>query len=222
MKKFVLIVAGGSGSRMNSVVPKQFMLISGKPVLMHTIRRFYEYDPESEIIVVLPKEQIPTWNKLCDDYRFRIKHVVAEGGSVRFESVRNGLSVIEGEGLVAIHDGVRPLVSRETINRCFDTAEMKGNAVPVMPANESLRRIEGDTNKAVDRTEYVSVQTPEVFRISEIKEAYKSDYNDTFTDDASVLEHAGFNINLVEGNKENIKITHPVDIIIAETLIKDI
>jgi 2-C-methyl-D-erythritol 4-phosphate cytidylyltransferase len=222
MKKFVLIVAGGSGSRMNSVVPKQFMLISGKPVLMHTIRRFYDYDPESEIIVVLPKEQIQTWNKLCDDYRFRIKHAVAEGGSVRFESVRNGLSVIEGEGLVAIHDGVRPLVSRETINRCFETAEMKGNAVPVMPANESLRRIEGDCNKAVDRTEYVSVQTPEVFRISEIKEAYKSDYNDTFTDDASVLEHAGFKINLVEGNKENIKITHPVDIIIAETLIKDI
>lgn len=222
MKKFVLIVAGGSGSRMNSVVPKQFMIISGKPVLMHTVRRFYEFNPSSEIIVVLPKEQIPTWNKLCDDYRFRIKHNVVEGGSVRFESVRNGLSKIEGEGLVAIHDGVRPLVSRETIKRCFETAEMKGNAVPVMPVNESLRKIDGDFNNAVDRSEYVSVQTPEVFRVSEIKEAYKSDYKDTFTDDAGVLEHAGFKINLVEGNKENIKITHPVDIIIAETLIKEI
>jgi len=222
MKKFVLIVAGGSGSRMNSVVPKQFMIISGKPVLMHTVKRFYDFDPSSEIIVVLPKEQISTWNKLCDDYRFRIMHSVAEGGSVRFESVRNGLSKIEGEGLVAIHDGVRPLVSPETIGRCFETAEIKGNAVPVMPVNESLRKVEGDINIAVDRSEFVSVQTPEVFRISEIKEAYKSDYKDTFTDDAGVLEHAGFKINLVEGNKENIKITHPVDIIIAETLIKEI
>lgn len=222
MKKFVLIVAGGSGSRMNSVVPKQFMIISGKPVLMHTVRRFYDFDPSSEIIIVLPKEQISTWNKLCDDYRFRITHDVVEGGSVRFESVRNGLSKIEGEGLVAIHDGVRPLVSWETIKRCFETAEMKGNAVPVMHVNESLRKIDGDCNNAVDRSEYVSVQTPEVFRVSEIKEAYKSDYKDTFTDDAGVLEHAGFKINLVEGNKENIKITHPVDIIIAETLIKEI
>ncbi len=222
MKKFVLIVAGGSGSRMNSVVPKQFMIISGKPVLMHTVKRFYDFDPSSEIIVVLPKEQISTWNKLCDDYRFRIMHSVAEGGSVRFESVRNGLLKIEGEGLVAIHDGVRPLVSPETIGRCFETAEIKGNAVPVMPVNESLRKVEGDINIAVDRSEFVSVQTPEVFRISEIKEAYKSDYKDTFTDDAGVLEHAGFKINLVEGNKENIKITHPVDIIIAETLIKEI
>ncbi len=216
MKKYALIVAGGSGSRMNSSVPKQFMLLRGMPVLMHTIKRFAAYDPSVEIIIVLPHNQFSTWKGLCAEYNFAVEHILVQGGSVRFESVKNGLSKIPGEGLVAIHDGVRPLVSSETIKRCFETAESKGNAVPVMPLIESIRYVEGETNKAVDRKSYVTIQTPEVFRVSEIKTAYETDYLDVFTDDASVFEYAGHKINLVEGNKENIKITHPVDIIVAE------
>ena len=220
-KNYALIVAGGSGSRMNATVPKQFLLLNDKPVLMHTIERFHEYDNAIEIIVVLPEAQFPLWENLCHEYKFSIRHQLVAGGSVRFESVKNGLSRIQGDGIVAIHDGVRPLVSFETIGRCFEVARLKGNAIPVMPVIESLRMIDGENSKAVDRSSFVTIQTPQVFSVSEIKAAYNQPFSEVFTDDASVLEAAGSAINLVEGNIENIKITHPADLIFAGMLIKN-
>mgnify|MGYP001766435700 FL=1 len=220
-KNYALIVAGGSGSRMNATVPKQFLLLNDKPVLMHTIERFHEYDNAIEIIVVLPEAQFELWESLCHEYKFSIRHQLVAGGSVRFESVKNGLSRIQGDGIVAIHDGVRPLVSFETIGRCFEVARLKGNAIPVMPVIESLRMIDGENSKAVDRSSFVTIQTPQVFSVSEIKTAYNQPFSEVFTDDASVLEAAGSAINLVEGNIENIKITHPADLIFAGMLIKN-
>ncbi len=221
MTNYALIVAGGSGSRMNADVPKQFLLLNEKPVLMHTIERFHEFDNAMEIIVVLPETQFSLWKNLCREYKFRIQHQLVAGGSVRFESVKNGLSKIQGDGIVAIHDGVRPLVSFETIGRCFEVARLKGNAIPVMPVIESLRMIDGENSKAVDRSSFVTIQTPQVFNVSEIKAAYNQPFNEAFTDDASVLEAAGLAINLVEGNIENIKVTHPADLIFAGMLIKN-
>ncbi len=221
MTNYALIVAGGSGSRMNADVPKQFLLLNEKPVLMHTIERFHEFDNAMEIIVVLPETQFSLWENLCHEYKFSIRHQLVAGGSVRFESVKNGLSKIQGDGIVAIHDGVRPLVSFETIGRCFEVAQLKGNAIPVMPVIESLRMIDGENSKAVDRSSFVTIQTPQVFSVSEIKTAYNQPFSEVFTDDASVLEAAGSAINLVEGNIENIKITHPADLIFAGMLIKN-
>lgn len=218
-KRYALIVAGGSGSRMNADVPKQFLLLNEKPVLMHTIERFHEYDNAMEIIVVLPEAQFPLWENLCREYKFCIQHQLVAGGSVRFESVKNGLMKIENDGIVAIHDGVRPLISFETIGRCFEIARLKGNAIPVMPVIESLRTIDGENSKAVDRSSFVTIQTPQVFNVSEIKSAYNQHFNEVFTDDASVLEAAGSAINLVEGNIENIKITHRADLILVQALL---
>src|SRR5574344_622720 len=221
MTNYALIVAGGSGSRMNADVPKQFLLLNEKPVLMHTIERFHEFDNAMEIIVVLPETQFSLWENLCHEYKFSIRHQLVAGGSVRFESVKNGLSKIQDDGIVAIHDGVRPLVSLETIGRCFEVGRLKGNAIPVMPVIESLRIIDGENSKAVDRSSFVTIQTPQVFSISEIKSVYNQPFSEVFTDDASVLEAAGSAINLVEGNIENIKITHPADLIFAGLLIKN-
>jgi 2-C-methyl-D-erythritol 4-phosphate cytidylyltransferase len=220
MKKFALIVAGGSGSRMNSTIPKQFMLLEQKPVLMHTLERFVLYDPSIEIILVLPSDQFEYWKQLCNLYGLKISHQLVAGGEVRFESVKNGLSEIHEDGIVAIHDGVRPLVSIETIGRCFKMAEAKGNALPVMPVVESVRMVEGNNNFPVDREKYVAVQTPQVFRVSEIKQAYELGFDPAFTDDTMVLERLGIQINIVEGNPENIKITHATDLIIAEALLR--
>jgi 2-C-methyl-D-erythritol 4-phosphate cytidylyltransferase len=214
-KKYALIVAGGSGSRMKTPVAKQFLLLNGLPVLMHTLNQFHRYDPTMELILVLPREQFDYWKTLCTTYHFEVFHRLVAGGSVRFESVKNGLSAIHGDGLVAIHDGVRPLVSFQTIDRCMGMAGENGNAVPVMPVIESLRELDGDCSHAVNREKFVTIQTPQVFRISDIKEAYAQGYDPVFTDDATVLERTGAKINLVEGNRENIKITHPEDLVIA-------
>jgi 2-C-methyl-D-erythritol 4-phosphate cytidylyltransferase len=222
IKKFALIVAGGSGCRMKTTIPKQFLLLKQKPVLMHTIERFAEYDSSIEIILVLPSSQLEYWEELCFQYDFKILHRLVAGGDVRFESVKNGLSAISDEGLVAIHDGVRPLVSFETIDWCFKIAEEKGNALPVMPVVESVRMVEGDKSYPVDREKYVAVQTPQVFRVSEIKKAYSLGFDPAFTDDATVLERLGIQINLVEGNRENIKITHATDLIVAEAFLRNL
>jgi len=219
IKRFALIVAGGSGTRMKSTVPKQFLMLGNKPVLMHTLERFAAYDSAIEITLVLPSSQFENWGELCFQYDFKILHRLVAGGDVRFESVKNGLSAITDEGLVAIHDGVRPLVSFETIDRCFKMAEKNGNALPVMPVVESVRKVEGDNSYPVDREKYVAVQTPQVFRVSEIKQAYSLGFDPAFTDDATVLERLGIQINLVEGNRENIKITHASDLIVAEALL---
>ncbi len=220
MKKFVIIVAGGSGSRMGAEIPKQFLELCGKPILMHTIRVFYDFDPASEIILVLPEDQQQFWKELCLKHSFGLIHHIVPGGKTRFHSVQNGLSKIEGQGIVFIHDGVRPLVSAETLGRCLETALKCGNAIPVLPVNESLRKVTGQSNISVDRSRYFSVQTPQTFRCEEILEAFRQDFDPAFTDDASVAEKAGFIIQMVEGNRENIKITTPIDLIIAEALLE--
>ena len=220
MKKFVILVAGGSGIRMGSEIPKQFLELCGKPVLMHTIQVFHEFDQESKIILVLPEDQQLFWKGLCLKHSFSLIHQIVSGGKTRFHSVKNGLSQIEGEGIVFIHDGVRPLVSRETLSRCLETAQESGNAIPVLPVTESLRKLEGNQNISVDRSQYFSVQTPQTFRSKQILEAFQQHFDPAFTDDASVAEKAGFPIFMVEGNSENIKITTPTDLIVAEALLR--
>jgi 2-C-methyl-D-erythritol 4-phosphate cytidylyltransferase len=220
MKKFVIIVAGGAGSRMGSEIPKQFLELRGKPVLMHTIQIFNDFDPESSIILVLPETQQEFWTKLCLKYSFYLPLRIANGGETRFHSVSNGLKLVDGEGIVFIHDGVRPLVSQETLVRCFESAVKSGNAIPVLQVTESLRKAEGNQNIAVNRSQYFSVQTPQTFRIEQIREAFRQNYDAAFTDDASVVEKAGYTIHLVEGNRENIKITAPSDLIVAEAFLK--
>lgn len=219
MKKFAIIVAGGSGSRMGSEIPKQFLELCGKPVLMHTIEVFYKYDSECEIILVLPQEQLDFWAELCLKYGFLIPHQTISGGKTRFHSVKNGLSQVTEEGIVFIHDGVRPLVSHLTIEKCDRMAQKNGNAVPVLTVNESLRKLNGKQSASVDRTLYLTVQTPQTFRSEQILDAFKTEYDPTFTDDATVAENAGYPVFFVEGNRENIKITNPVDLIIAEAIL---
>ena len=220
MKKFALIVAGGMGSRMENPIPKQFIDLLGNPILMHTIRVFYHFDKEMEIIVVLPKDQQSLWQELCAQHRFPIKHRIVAGGENRFTSVKNGLETITEEGIVFIHDGVRPLVSMATLDRCLSCTEENSNAIPVMQVTESLRKVTRKKSKAVNRSKYFNVQTPQTFIVSAIKNAYRQNYNEEFTDDASVLEKAGQHIFTVEGNHENIKITRPLDLSIAEALIR--
>lgn len=217
----VIIVAGGKGTRMGTDIPKQFLLINGMPVLMHTLEAFYRYNPAIDVTVALPADQLCYWAELCQKYQFNVAHRLVEGGETRFHSVYNALQQIRPEGLVAIHDGVRPLVSTETITRCFATAAEKGNAVPVLLSVESIREVTGpDTSKAVDRSKYRMVQTPQVFKTHRLVEAYRQPYTDRFTDDASVVERLGDTIHLVDGNPENIKITNSIDLLLAEAMLK--
>lgn len=219
MKKFVLIVAGGSGSRMNSKLPKQFLEIGGRPILMHTFDAFVNYDSELSFVLVLPKEQVNTWKNLCEKHQFKVNHKLAFGGETRFYSVKNGLDLIPNEGIVFIHDGVRPLVSVQTLHNCFETARQKGNALPVISVHESIRMKNGDISSAVDRSKYFLVQTPQTFQSVQIKEAYRKAKTDKFTDDATVLENSGEKIHMVEGNRKNIKITFPEDLLLAKLIL---
>lgn len=220
MKKIALIVAGGSGSRMHSPLPKQFMELNGKPLLMHTFQAFANFDSSFEFVLVLPEKEVDTWKNLCKKFGFSIKHSIVKGGKTRFHSVKNGLKLIGGEGIVFIHDGVRPLVSVKTIENCFQTALAYGNALPVILPTESVRKVSVGKSEAVDRTRYYLVQTPQTFQVPLIKRAYEQKYSKKFTDDASVLENTGASIHLVEGNRENIKITWPADLIMAAALLK--
>jgi 2-C-methyl-D-erythritol 4-phosphate cytidylyltransferase len=221
MKNTVIIVAGGAGTRMGSTVPKQFLLISGKPVLMHTIEKFITFDNSLDLIVTLPENQIETWKNLCLQYKFNHSHKVVIGGFTRFHSVQNALAEVAADSeIVAVHDGVRPLVSIETIKKCFEIAESKGNAIPVIQVNESIRRISGNESEIVNRDGICIVQTPQVFRYAIIISAYRQAYAAEFTDDASVVEKSGCSINFIDGNRENIKITFPADIVFAEKLMQ--
>jgi 2-C-methyl-D-erythritol 4-phosphate cytidylyltransferase len=220
-QKQTIIVASGSGKRMGNNIPKQFIEVAGQPILMHTIARFFEVDPLMDIIVVLPENQHGYWSELLHKYNFSIKHKLAKGGTERFYSVLNGIKLISPNSLVAIHDGVRPLVSQKTIKNCFYAAEKNGAAIPVIAATESIRKVENDKNMAVNRNNFFMVQTPQVFQSELLIKAYKQKYNSSFTDDAGVVEKAGFSIYLVEGNTENIKITRPVDLKIAQALLND-
>lgn len=215
MERYAILVAGGKGLRMGGDIPKQFLPIGGKPVLMRTIEVFREAYPDIHIILVLPVLQQEYWQQLCCEYAFGIPFQIANGGETRFHSVSNGLKLVPGdvEGIVGVHDGVRPFVSVETIQRCYDEAVEYGAVVPVVPIVETVRQLHKDgTNFTVPRDEYKLVQTPQTFRVSLLKEAYRQSYIPAFTDDASVVEALGKPVHLVEGNHENIKITTPADI----------
>ncbi|MBN2814124.1 MAG: 2-C-methyl-D-erythritol 4-phosphate cytidylyltransferase [Bacteroidales bacterium] len=219
MEKIAIIVAGGVGTRMNAVMPKQFMLLGGYPVLMHTIMAFSSFDKDMRIIVVLPETQLDKWKEICREYHFKERHELGLGGETRFHSVRNNLEHIPDESLVAIHDGVRPLIDGDTIRRCFDQAGKTGNAVPCIEIPETLRRITDGANEWVDRSVYRLIQTPQVFRGSLIKKAYAQEYQSFFTDDAVVLESLGIPIHLVEGSINNLKITFQRDLNLASALL---
>jgi 2-C-methyl-D-erythritol 4-phosphate cytidylyltransferase len=219
MKLYALIVAGGSGKRMGAEMPKQYLEIAGRPVLMHTLERFKSFSDSIEIIAVLPENQLRFWGELQKKYSFNVPHTLVKGGKARFFSVRNGLKFIDDPGLADIHDGVRPFVSIDTIRRCFETAERLGNAVPVIPPSDALRMVSEQGSMPVNRLLVRQVQTPQVFHSSLIKKAYQQDYLPEFTDDATVLERTGTRINLVDGNRENIKITTPEDLIISAALL---
>lgn len=222
MKEYVIIVAGGKGLRMGSDIPKQFLPIGGRPVLMRTIERFREYSPTLQIILVLPKAQQDYWQELCQEYHFNVEYQLADGGETRFHSVQHGLALIpdDAEGVVGVHDGVRPLPSIDVIRNCYETAREKKAVIPVIPVVETVRHLQGEVSVTVPRNDYRLVQTPQCFDIQLLKAANRQPYNDGFTDDASVVEAFGFAITLVEGNRENIKITTPYDLKIAEMLVQ--
>jgi len=232
--KIVLIVAGGRGERMQSDIPKQFIEVAGKPILMHTIEAFIRYDSGLPIFVVLPADQIKFWENLCSKYSFKFPHHLVVGGETRFHSVKNGLAAVsdflatfyhdksENEKysvLIAVHDGVRPLVSEATIRRCFDEAEKFGTAIPSLDLIDSLRSIHTKHSQSLDRSAYKLVQTPQVFNFNILQKAYEQEFSPLFTDDASVVESIGLNIHLTEGNRENIKLTTAFDLELASFLL---
>ncbi len=215
-KRIVIVVAGGKGLRMGRDLPKQFLCLAGKPILMHTLERFACVD---KLILVLPKDHFAYWQSLVKEHNFAIEHSLVEGGATRFHSVQNALMSLEdeGESLVAIHDGVRPIITQTLIDKLYDVAEQKGAVLPSLPMVESLRFVENGQSKAVARDHYRSIQTPQVFDFLRLKEAYSSPFQDFFTDDASVYEHYfQEEVSLVEGERQNIKITHEQDLVLAE------
>lgn len=218
MKRFVIIVAGGSGQRMESSVPKQFLSIQGEVILMKSIKAFHIFDPTLKIILALPENHILYWTGLCKKHHFLISHEVVIGGDTRYHSVKNALEKVDHEGVVAIHDGVRPLVSQTTIQQVFEIASINRNAVPYIDLVDSIRFVDIDVNYPVDRNKYKLIQTPQAFDCALIKKAYNQSWDESFTDDASVVEKLGTKINLVPGNKENIKITSQFDLRIADSL----
>ena len=235
MADYAIILAGGKGLRMGGDIPKQFLPVGGVPILMRTLRRFREYSPELNIILVLPREQHDYWNMLCRQYAFDVDYAVTEGGPTRFHSIVNGLRLVpdEAQGVVSVHDGVRPFPDIKVIADCYATARETGSAVPVVRVVETVRHLEeaasgGNTDgdelrrrasTTVPRDDYRLVQTPQAFDIQLHKQAYRQPYREAFTDDASVVEALGHSITLVEGNRENIKITTPFDIIVAEAIV---
>lgn len=220
VRRYAIIVAGGSGTRMNSPVPKQFLVLDGRPMLMHTLSRFLDTGFPVEIILVLPASQLSYWQRLCEEHGFTAPVKIAEGGETRFHSVKNGLALVDDEGIVAVHDAARPLVSSKTIITAYKAAEMYGTAVPAVPLSDSIRQIESTLSIAVDRSKYCKIQTPQCFDSRMLKRAYEQEYKYTFTDDATVVESIGEKIHLIDGNNDNIKITTPEDIVIAEALMK--
>ena len=219
MKQYIIIVAGGSGSRMSCTIPKQFLDLNSKPILMHTIEKMHQSLANSEIIIALPKSEFDTWKKLCQKHQFKLNHQVVEGGDTRFESVSNALKKINEQSVIAVHDGVRPLVKNSVVNECMQTAQEKGTAIPVIAIEESLRQKTNSGSVVVNRDEYLIVQTPQCFSSKVLLKAYQQDYSPRFTDDASVVESMGIEIQLVKGNKENIKITTPEDLKKAQVYI---
>ena len=219
MEKYVIIVAGGSGKRMGGEMPKQFLLVAGKPILMHTVEAFARADEGFKFILVLPEAHFSTWHSLVNEYNFTIPVTLVAGGAERFFSVKNALVHVPNGALVAVHDGVRPFASKETILEAFAVAAEKGSAVPVIDEVDSLRRVQAGESQAVNRSEYKRVQTPQVFQSTILQKAYNQEFSSLFTDDASVVESIGETITLTTGNVENIKITTPHELLLAEALI---
>jgi 2-C-methyl-D-erythritol 4-phosphate cytidylyltransferase len=222
VKKYVIILAGGKGLRMGTDIPKQFLLLREKPVLMHTIEAFYNYDPCIRIILVLSENQGDYWHLLCEKHHFTIDHQVTWGGETRFHSVQNGLQLVDEDSYVAIHDGVRPLVTQKIIADAFEIAERGKSAYPVIPVSDTLRRLlPNEKSRLVDRSKFFLVQTPQVFSSKVIIRAYHADYSPEFTDDVSVAEkRKSCKAIMIEGSRENIKITSPIDFAIAEAILK--
>jgi 2-C-methyl-D-erythritol 4-phosphate cytidylyltransferase len=220
MKYYAIIVAGGSGQRMNSSIPKQFIELNGKPILMHTLEKFYCAKSSINLIVVLPKSHQSTWNTLCQKHQFTISHQICEGGTSRFQSVKNGLALCKEESIIAVHDGVRPLITPDFILNIYKEAESKKAVIPVCPVVESIRKVKGDCSESLDRSMYYSVQTPQCFTSGLLHRAYQQEEQNTFTDDASVVEFLGEKVHLFEGEADNIKITTPKDLLLAEAILK--
>jgi len=222
MKKYAIIVAGGTGTRMQGEVPKQFMLLCGKPVILYSIEAFITFDPAIQIILVIHPDYIELWEKLVAEFKISVPFQLAEGGKTRFDSVKNGLKLIDSAGFVAIHDAARPVIDKGFLQQIFSAAEQKGSAVPGIALNDTIRRIDGDTSHQLDRTFLRAIQTPQIFRISELQRAYQQLYQPIFTDDASVMQSAGFPVHLANGRSGNIKITHYQDIALAEVLLENL
>ncbi|WP_214227599.1 2-C-methyl-D-erythritol 4-phosphate cytidylyltransferase [Pedobacter sp. B4-66] len=221
MKYYAILVAGGSGSRMQNAIAKQFLLLDGKPVLMHTLEAFHQCVLNPEILIVLNIHQHTYWEELCSAYSCSIPHQVIKGGEQRFHSVKNGLKAIKGKGIVAVHDAVRPLVSPKLIEKSFQVAEEKGNSIVGITPTDSIRRILGSNkNEALNRNEVTLVQTPQTFNLDVLRKSYEKPFRNEFTDDASVAEYSGFEINMIEGERENIKITYPEDLEIASIFLR--
>jgi 2-C-methyl-D-erythritol 4-phosphate cytidylyltransferase len=220
LKEYAIVVAGGKGTRIRSSVPKQYLELCGLPVLMHTLNAFYRYSQNISIILVLPKDDIQLWNELCRQHNFTKPYILQAGGDTRFQSVRNGLQKITGEGLVAIHDGVRPLVSEDIIGASFRLAAVHQSAVASVRLKESIRMTDQDKTRTMDRSRFRMIQTPQTFMVSIIRDAYQVKEQESLTDDASVAELAGHAISLFEGSYENLKITTADDLVVAEALMK--
>ena len=224
MKKYIIVVAGGKGLRMGGGVPKQFQILGDKPVLMVTLERLHAIDPLMQLVLVLPADQIELWKEMCRQYSFAVPLLLTKGGATRFHSVQNGLAQVDDidEALVGVHDGVRPFVSQRVIDDCFREAWIHGAAIPMIDLQDSLRHIVGadGVTEVVPRDRYRLVQTPQVFKLSVLRRAYEQRFVETFTDDASVVEAAGMDVVAVEGNRENIKLTTPFDMLVARTLME--
>ena len=222
-KNYAIIVAGGSGSRMQATIPKQFLLLNGLPVLMHTIQAFYDSKSQPKIILVLPADATSYWGELCKQYNFDTPHKVVGGGKTRFHSVKNGLdTIIDPDAVVAVHDAVRPLTSIQIVDTSFTQAAAHGNAVVAVKSRDSIRRVKNEVSASLIRDEIYMVQTPQTFQLAQLKKAYEQAYDNKFTDDASVVEETGVAIRLIDGDYRNIKITFPEDIAIAELLLKQL
>ncbi|MBS1488314.1 MAG: 2-C-methyl-D-erythritol 4-phosphate cytidylyltransferase [Bacteroidetes bacterium] len=219
-KEYALIVAGGRGKRMNHQLPKQFIRLNGKPILLYTVEAFFNYSEKIEVVLVLPENEFDFWYALCREFGFTKPVILQKGGESRFQSVKNGLEKIDDHGLVAIHDGVRPLVNVDLIGASFRLAAVHGSAVASVRLKESLRETDQQTTQAVDRSRFRLIQTPQTFQVSIIKKAYQQKEDPTLTDDASVAERSGHRISLFEGSYDNLKITTPEDLIVAEALLK--
>jgi 2-C-methyl-D-erythritol 4-phosphate cytidylyltransferase len=218
LERFAIITAGGIGSRMGTTIPKQFLSINGRPVLIHAINRFVSW--VNTVIVTLPEQYTAYWKELQGKHDFHVPHILVHGGETRFDSVKNALHFVSDRGLVAVHDAVRPFVTPDLICSCFEHAQQYGTAVAAIPLKDSLRMISEGKSQSVNRSDYYIIQTPQVFACDIIKKAYQQDYNSTFTDDASVVEASGIEIQLVEGEESNVKITTPTDLVLAEILMR--